>query len=231
MKQVCHALGIRAPAFVMVTGEADLARTTDQLRFPMIVKHPNSYASIDLTAASRVTSVGELEAQVTRMVERHGSALVEEFIEGTECTVLVAENPSDPFRPTTYQPVQYVFPPGESFKHHDMKWVDYDRMTCIPIEDPALDQQVREVAAQFFVGLGSTSFGRVDIRVDDHGHPYVLEMNANCGVFYEPEDAGGADLCLLHDPAGHEGFARPTRGSGVCPAQAKRLSLPGARRA
>jgi hypothetical protein len=33
-------------------------------------------------------------------------------------------------------------------------------------------------------------------------------MNSNCGVYYPPEDPGGADLCLAHDPAGHEGFTR-----------------------
>jgi len=27
-------------------------------------------------------------------------------------------------------------------------------------------------------------------------------------VFYPPTAPGSADLCLLHDPAGHSGFAR-----------------------
>ena len=36
----------------------------------------------------------------------------------------------------------------------------------------------------------------------------MLEINANCGVYYPPADAGSADLCLMEDPAGHEGFTR-----------------------
>jgi D-alanine-D-alanine ligase len=56
-------------------------------------------------------------------MRRHGAALIEEFIEGTECTVLVAVNPDDPARPKTYTPIQYRFPEGETFKHSDMKWV------------------------------------------------------------------------------------------------------------
>ena len=36
----------------------------------------------------------------------------------------------------------------------------------------------------------------------------MLEINPNCGVFYPPTDPGSADLCLLRDPEGHEGFAR-----------------------
>ena len=36
----------------------------------------------------------------------------------------------------------------------------------------------------------------------------MLEINPNCGVYYPPTDPGSADLCLLRDPEGHEGFAR-----------------------
>ena len=36
----------------------------------------------------------------------------------------------------------------------------------------------------------------------------MLEINPNCRVYYPPTDPGSADLCLRHDPAGHEGFTR-----------------------
>ena len=36
----------------------------------------------------------------------------------------------------------------------------------------------------------------------------MLEINANCGIYYPPADYGSADLCLTHDPAGHAGFTR-----------------------
>jgi D-alanine-D-alanine ligase len=36
----------------------------------------------------------------------------------------------------------------------------------------------------------------------------MLEINPNCGVYYPPTDPGSADLCLTHDPEGHEGFTR-----------------------
>ncbi len=45
-------------------------------------------------------------------------------------------------------------------------------------------------------------------RVDPDGIAYMLEINPNCGVFYPATDPGSADLCLLQDPEGHEGFAR-----------------------
>ena len=36
----------------------------------------------------------------------------------------------------------------------------------------------------------------------------MLEMNPNCGIYFEEKDYGGADLCLSFDPAGHAGFTR-----------------------
>ena len=47
-------------------------------------------------------------------MSRYGAALIEEYVDGTECTVLVAENPEDPLRPTTYTPMQYRFPEGRA---------------------------------------------------------------------------------------------------------------------
>ena len=81
-------------------------------------------------------------------------------------------------------------------------------MAALPVKDEALAKRLRDVSARLFVGLDFASFGRVDLRVNEEGRPFVLEINANCGVYYPPADAGGADLCLLHDPAGHEGFTR-----------------------
>ena len=208
MKRVCRGLGIESPAHVMVQKEADVERAAARLRFPLIVKHPSSYSSIDLSRASRVVTPAGLRRQARKMLSRHGAALVEEFIEGEECTVLVAENPQDARRPTTYVPIRYRFPAGERFKHADLKWVDYDGMTASPVADGALAARLRDVSARLFVGLDGASFGRCDLRVDAAGTPFVLEMNANCGVYYPPADAGGADLALLHDPAGHAGFTR-----------------------
>jgi len=35
--------------------------------------------------------------------------------------------------------MQYRFPEGEEFKHADMKWVDYDRLSSFPVENPDPD--------------------------------------------------------------------------------------------
>lgn len=208
MKRACIAEGIHTPAWVVAKDDEDIERAAATLRFPLFVKHHSSYSSVDLSRASKVNSPAGLRRQARKIMNRHGWALIEEYIEGTEATVLVAENPDDPYNPITYIPMQYRFPEGESFKHSDMKWVEYEKLTCFPVVDQALAQRLRDISARFFVALDGASFGRCDIRIDADGAPWMLEINANCGVYYPPADAGSADLCLMKDPAGHEGFTR-----------------------
>jgi len=208
MKLACRTEGIDTPDYVLARCEADVELAAHLLRFPLIVKHYSSYSSVDLSRRSRVCSPAGLRQQTRKIVRRHGAALIEEFIEGTECTVLVAENPDDPRRPKTYTPIQYRFPEGETFKHSAMKWVNFAQMAALPVDDPVLDARLRDVSARFFLALKGASFGRCDLRIDRRGVLFMLEINPNCGVYYLPKDAGSADLCLAHDPEGHAGFTR-----------------------
>ena len=206
MKLVCQYSGIATPRCVFASSEEDLERAAALLRFPLIVKHPNSYSSIGLTPASRVMTAEALSEQAHLMIGTYGSTLIEEFIEGREFTVLVAENPDDPRQPIVYQPVEFQFPPTESFKHFHLKWVDFATMGCRPCEDPDLIESLMRLSRQMFLGLGGVSYGRCDIRMNEKGELYLLEINPNCGVFYPPQDAGSADFILMNDPAGHAGF-------------------------
>jgi D-alanine-D-alanine ligase-like ATP-grasp enzyme len=208
MKRVCAALGIDYPAYVLARHPCDVELAAETLRFPLIVKHPAGYSSVGLTPESRVTSSGALRAQAASTMHSFGAALIEEFVEGEEATVLVAENAADRGAPITYAPIVYRFPEGESFKHYRLKWFDYHGLSAEPVGDHRLEERLRDVSARMFAGLNGTGYGRCDLRVDRDGRLFMLEINPNCGVYYPATDPGSADLCLLHDPAGHAGFTR-----------------------
>lgn len=208
MKRVCAAWGIDSPAHVMASDEEGIERAADTLRFPLIVKHPASYSSIGMTRHSRVETPAELREQARSTIRLRGAALIEEFIEGGEATVLVAENPEDPASPVTYTPIVYRFPEGESFKHYDLKWHDHHGLGTAPVDDPGLGDALREASARLFTGLRGVGYGRCDLRIDRDGRPFMLEINPNCGIYYPESDPGSADLCLLNDTEGHAGFTR-----------------------
>lgn len=208
MKRVCHAWGIHTPAYRFAGNDDEIAEAAEALRFPLFVKHPSSYASHSLTRDSRVETPETLFEQARRMIGLFGSTLIEEYIAGVECTSLVVENAEDPDDPIVYPPLRYRFPEGESFKHYDLKWVDYDGLESFPVEDEELARRIRTVSARFFRGIRGTSYGRCDMRIDDQGRIFMLEINPNCGLFYPPSAPASADLILMSHPGGHELFVR-----------------------
>jgi D-alanine-D-alanine ligase len=205
MKRAAVALGVRTPAYVFARGEADLERAA-RLRFPLIVKHFDGCASMGMTRASRVVTREDLAREARAMIAEAGAALIEEFIEGDEYTVLVAEDPDAPESPICFTPIRCAFPPGETFKHFELKWCGYEGLTWRPCADPALADRLAEATRRMFAGIGGESYSRCDFRVDAEGTPWLLEINTSCGVFYPPGAEGCADMILKLDPIGHQGF-------------------------
>lgn len=207
MKLVCRYWDVKTPAWVFAENVEDIEYAVKTLHFPLIVKHPNSYSSIGIVKASRVETEAQLRTQVLRTINAYGSALVEEFIEGREFSVLVVENVDDPLNPFIYDPVEFLFPKDESFKHFDLKWIDYKQMDCIPCKDQLLGEKLKDISRNLFIGLNGTGYGRCDIRMNAEGVLYMLEINPNCAVFGPLDEPGTADLILMNDPLGHKGFA------------------------
>jgi hypothetical protein len=206
MKRVCHLYDLHTPESVEAYCEADISRAIEILRFPLIVKSYNSYGSVGIERNSRVGTPEALYEQARRIMGEFGGALIEEFIEGREFTVLVAENPEDPSQPKAYRPIEWIFPPGESFKHYDMKWVLYKDMPAVPLDDPILSERLMEAGRKLFLGINGVSFGRCDIRVNPAGDIYILEINPQSSLFDPIDDPGDTDFVLFNDPDGHSGF-------------------------
>ena len=74
------------------------------------------------------------------------------------------------------------------------------------VKDTALAARLAETARLTFAALGGSGYGRCDLRMDEAGDIYLLEINPNCAVFYPEGQFGSADFILASDPVGHSGF-------------------------
>jgi len=181
-------------------------KQADGLSYPLIVKHPNSFASAGLTKESRVTNPDELRIQFERMSEAYGSARVEEFIEGREFSCLVVENADDAQSPFAYSPAEVTFPEGETFLHEAAKWYSFD-IYVVPLNDDALTARIQDVCRKFFLAMDGNGYARLDLRVRPNGEIVIIEINPNCGIlYYGPNDRSHSDLPISWDAAGHDGF-------------------------
>lgn len=205
MKQVCRNKYIKTPGYVFAA-TSEQAQKALKLSFPLIVKPPNGYGSVGITQASKVETLEAFQIQVEDMLRQYGATLIEEFIEGREVTVFIAEDPDDPLKPTVYTPLEFILPEGESFLHYDLKWSAEAEVYYQFIQNPKLLKRLQDVSRKLFIGLGGVGYARCDTRVTDKGEVYVLEINPNCGIFFPDYDPGCSDYILQHAPGGIKGF-------------------------
>jgi D-alanine-D-alanine ligase len=209
MKSYAKKVNVPIPNWVMVDRVEDVERVARRLRFPVLVKPPHGYASIGITRDSRCENLEQLKVQAAREIDEFGRALLEEFIEGREFTCLIAENPDDQNAPITFKPVEFIFPKGESFKHYNMKWVEYEKMSVAPVKEPRIEKILREQTTRLFKEMDGNGYARCDYRMAADGTIYMLEINPNCGIFYAPDEPGSADFSLINDPVyNHQKFLK-----------------------
>ena len=176
------------------------------LRYPIMVKHPKSYGSTGMTKDSRADTLEQVRTQVARICREFGAARMEEFIVGKEFNVLVVDNADDVSQPIAYPPAELVFPPNEEFWHVDVKWNYNAPFDFKQVTDADLTARLHDLAKRMYLAMGVTGYGRCDIRMNEKGELFILEINPNGGIMFRPEEYGPADYMILYDPDGYKGF-------------------------
>ena len=189
-----------------VTSVEEAQELVKNLRYPVMVKHPKSYGSTGMFRESRVDTPEQLAKQVERVCNEFGAARMEEFIVGKEYNVLVVDDPDDPENPIAYPPAELVFPPGEEFWHTDVKW-DYNvPFDFKEVKDPELKARLQDTAIRMYKAINGVSYGRCDVRMNEQGELFVLEINPNPALMLKPEEYGPADYMILYDEGGYKLF-------------------------
>jgi D-alanine-D-alanine ligase len=206
MQAAAETIGVGFARGYRISRIEELDALANTLRYPLMVKHPQSFGSTGMTRDSKVKTSEQLHEQFERITAEFGSARVEEFIEGREYNVFVVDNPDDLKQPFVYPPTELIFPPREEFWHTEIKW-DYSLpFDFREVSDLALARRLQADARMLYMALGGTGYGRCDVRVKENGEVYFLEINANPGILYRPEDFGPADYMILYDSDGYFGF-------------------------
>jgi D-alanine-D-alanine ligase-like ATP-grasp enzyme len=73
----------------------------------LFVKPEHGYDSVGIDEKSLVYNISDLQTRVDMMVEQFGGALIEQYVDGREFSVLVAGSKE---KMEVFPPVEYVFP-------------------------------------------------------------------------------------------------------------------------
>ena len=218
-----------ARGILVKAGEDVVAKVTEAgFRYPMIVKHHDSYASAGMTRDNRVENAKQLRAQFEKMATQYGSARIEEFIEGREFTCLVSDNPDNLDDPYVYTPVEIIFQEGETFKHWAMKF-DAEAsadMDLAFVTEAGLARRIKNMTRKMYLAMGGTGYGRADIRMDKEGNLFMLEMNPSPSVLNMEDDYTSGDYMMQEDPGGTDGFLDRIFRSAILRLEMRQVPVP-----
>lgn len=184
------AQGLPVPQWVMPAGHGVAA----DFPLPAIVKPAAEDASVGIDQGSVVTSRKALKHRVAALTEQYDEVIVQQYVAGREFNVGIVG--------ATVLPISEIdFSGMAQGRWHivsfEGKWEpgsldDLGSQPVCPAEIPdPLATQLTALALQAWRAVGGTGYGRVDMRVDADGRPWILEVNPNPDL---SEDAGLARM-------------------------------------
>jgi len=182
-KRLLKAHGIRTPRYLIYNGTGNF--DFHVLRYPVILKPTFEDASIGIDQESIFTDDRSLKEGIKEFFDRFGPLLVEEYIAGREFNVSIFGYPSPRVFPLAE--IDFSSFPEDLFPivGYRAKWdkdsFEYYHTPRKSLQglSPALRERIESIALECFHLLMLRDYGRVDMRVNDHGQIYVLEVNAN----------------------------------------------------
>ena len=185
------------------------------LEFPLVVKPAHEGSGMGVTDDSLVRDEPSLRREVARLVEHYEQpALVERYLPGREITVGMIGNPrGEPLSDGPWSdlsarggvrilPLYEVLLHGGLYtdvvkNHWEGEWLQGRHYACPAPMDDGLRRKIEDLAVATFRATGLRDVARVDLRIDEHGEPMVLEINALPGL-----SPGWSDLTLEAASAG-----------------------------
>ena len=165
-------------AFRELGGARTFPRLLEELRLPAVVKPVAQGSAIGIKF---VTSAEQLPSAILGAFGYGDRVLVEQRVLGRELAVTVIDSPIGRDGPRAL-PVVELFTP-ESFYSYEAHYTIGQLRMEVPAQ---LSEQVRarveQVALESYALMGCRDFARVDLILDEHEVPQVLEINTIPGL-------------------------------------------------
>ena len=200
--------------------------------FPAICKPAAEDASIGIEQRSVVRSNRALNSRLRDMHEVWEEVLVQKFVDGREVNVGILGNEVLPVAEIDFG----AMPKGMwRIVSYTSKWntgsdEDLGAAPRCPADlSPELTAECQRIALAAWKAVGGAGYGRVDMRIDAQGQPWVLEVNANPDI---SPDAGlarmartvGIDYADLVRSVSTQALNTPRMDTALAWAAAERLS-------
>jgi D-alanine-D-alanine ligase len=171
--------GVPVPRFMLAQGN----KVPIDLTLPIIVKPAAEDASVGIDSGSVCTTKKALRKRLAEMTEQWEEVLVQEYVGGREFNVGFIGRQVLPLAELCFD----AMPEGSwPILTYSAKWEagspeDLGSIPVCPVDlAPELAKRIVAVARLAWESLcAGEGYGRVDLRLDASGQPFVLEVNPN----------------------------------------------------
>lgn len=193
-KKVMQAYGV--PVLPSYTEE--MLKTEKNIRLPLIVKSSTEHASVGIDEKSVVTTAADALTRIAACKKKWGGQwFAEPYVDGREFNISVLQRGHDvdvlPVAEMKFVGYPEGMPKlvdfGAKWDENTFSYNHTIRSFTPEPGDEALWERLAKIAKQTWDAFGFCGYARVDIRVDNEGNPWVLEINADPSL---EEDAGFA---------------------------------------
>jgi D-alanine-D-alanine ligase len=208
-KDILIACGIPTPPHRFIEGPAALADPAlDALDYPWFVKLAHEDASVGITEDNLVATPAALRSRVAELMREHDQpVLAERYVDGRELNVTLIGNGTE-LQMLPVHEIDFTAMPADRPRivSYAAKWdeshVDYAGTKPVPLRgaSPAWIADVERVARGAWEALGLRDYGRIDLRVDAAGTPWVIDVNPNPDISPDAGVARAARLAGLSYP-------------------------------
>ncbi|HEU0030228.1 MAG TPA: ATP-grasp domain-containing protein [Kofleriaceae bacterium] len=208
-KDILLGRGIATPPYRMLRDHRMLEDPAlDRLDYPWFLKLAHEDASVGITEQNLVRDATALRDRTRAMLDEYAQpVLAERYIEGREINVTLLGN-GDELRVLPLHEIDFAAMPADRPRivSYAAKWdenhVDYVGTKPVPLRDasPAMIAAVEQIARDAWHALGLRDYGRVDLRVDASGQPWVIDVNPNPDISPDAGVVRAAKLAGLSYP-------------------------------
>jgi D-alanine-D-alanine ligase len=185
--------GLPVPKFAVVRRGGAIP----SVGFPVICKPAAEDASIGIEQRSVVRTTSALTERLGAMLERWDEVLVQHFVEGREVNVGILGDAMLPIAEIDFGNMPRGMWRIVTYRSKWEEGCDEDLGSAprCPASLPAsVASQLRRIAMAAWRIAGGSGYGRVDMRIDERGRPWILEVNANPDI---SPDAGLARMARV----------------------------------
>lgn len=170
-KWMWQGAGLPTPKFLWVSASQPFDADGFTIPFPVIVKPSHEGSSIGMR---KVDSLSELAAAVEFAQQYDSEVLIEQWITGSEYTAAVLNGEALPLIQLKTKNEFYDF--EAKYQSNDTEYL------CPCGLSAELEHKIQQMILQAFKVVGAKTWGRVDVMLDQHNQPWLIELNSVPGM-------------------------------------------------